>query len=123
MATQEKTPLLSSQPHARADLYNAETLKARGQKYTLVIHGGAGTMDKARSTPELRAQYKAALARALMAGYGVLRDGGEAMDAAVAAVSSMEGMIWALIPDPAEPLTHRTQIALSSTREKAQSST
>ncbi|KAH9894904.1 asparaginase [Cubamyces lactineus] len=91
MATHEKTPLLCSQPHVRADLCNAETPKARGQKkFTLVIHGGAGTMDKARSTPELRAQYKAALARALTAGYGVLRDGGEAMDAAVAAVSSME---------------------------------
>ncbi|KAI0331159.1 asparaginase [Cubamyces sp. BRFM 1775] len=85
MSTHEKTPLLSSQPPVRAD-----KPKARGQKYTLVIHGGAGTMDKARSTPELRAQYKAALARALMAGYGVLREGGEAMDAAVAAVSSME---------------------------------
>ncbi|KAI0360924.1 asparaginase [Trametes cingulata] len=47
-------------------------------------------MDKSRSTPELRAQYKAALARALMAGYAVLSAGGEAMDAAVAAVTSME---------------------------------
>lgn len=61
-------------------------------KYTLVIHGGAGTMDRSRSTPELRAQYKAALSRALLAGYEVLSSGGEAMDAVVAAVSSMEGM-------------------------------
>ncbi|KAI0633742.1 asparaginase [Trametes polyzona] len=79
MHSQEKTPLIPSR-------------KARGNKpkYTLVIHGGAGTMDKARSTPELRAQYKAALARALLAGHAVLSAGGEAMDAAVAAVSSME---------------------------------
>ena len=48
-------------------------------------------MDKSRSTPELRAKYKAALSRALLAGYTVLEAGGEAMDAAVAAVSSMEG--------------------------------
>ncbi|KAI0829932.1 asparaginase [Trametes gibbosa] len=75
MSSLEKTPLLA----ARAS-----------PKYTLVIHGGAGTMDKARSTPELRAQYKAALARALLAGHAVLSSGGEAMDAAVAAVSSME---------------------------------
>ncbi|KAI0373435.1 asparaginase [Pilatotrama ljubarskyi] len=80
MSSHEKAPLLpqkniSSKPRS---------------KYTLVIHGGAGTMDKSRSTPELRAQYKAALARALMAGYAVLSAGGEAMDAAVAAVSSME---------------------------------
>ena len=48
-------------------------------------------MDKSRSTPELRARYKAALSRALLAGYAVLAAGGEAMDAAVAALSSMEG--------------------------------
>lgn len=81
MPSHEKTPLLSSPRAADAR-----------PKYTLVIHGGAGTMDKARSTPELRAQYKAALARALLAGYAVLSAGGEAMDAAVAAVSSLEGM-------------------------------
>jgi L-asparaginase / beta-aspartyl-peptidase len=60
-------------------------------KYTLVIHGGAGTMSKADSTPEEYAAYRNALAEALKAGYAVLRDGGEAMDAAVAAVTSMEG--------------------------------
>ncbi|KAH9830741.1 asparaginase [Rhodofomes roseus] len=60
------------------------------RKFTLVIHGGAGTMDKSRSTPELRASYKAALSRALLAGHEVLNSGGEAMDAVVAAVSSME---------------------------------
>ena len=61
-------------------------------KFRLVIHGGAGTMDKSRATPEVRAQYKAALREALLAGYAVLSAGGEAMDAVVAAVSSMEGM-------------------------------
>ncbi|EIW63441.1 asparaginase [Trametes versicolor FP-101664 SS1] len=79
MSSHEKAPLLS---HPRS-------VDGR-PKYTLVIHGGAGTMDKSRSTPELRAQYKAALARALLAGHAVLSAGGEAMDAAVAAVSSME---------------------------------
>lgn len=56
----------------------------------LVIHGGAGTMLRERSTPEQRRRYKAALADALQAGYKVLEHGGEAMDAAVAAVTSME---------------------------------
>ena len=62
-----------------------------GGRYTLVIHGGAGTMAKENSTPAQRAAYKAALSRALLAGHAVLEEGGEAMDAAVAAVSSMEG--------------------------------
>lgn len=78
MPSNEKAPLLPRN-------------ETRHVKFTLVIHGGAGTMDKSRSTPELRAQYKAALSQALLAGYAVLSSGGEAMDAAVAAVSSMEG--------------------------------
>jgi len=60
------------------------------QRYVLAIHGGAGTMSRDRSTPEQRANYKFALAEALRAGHAVLKDGGEAMDAAVAAVSVME---------------------------------
>ncbi|KAI0812472.1 nucleophile aminohydrolase [Irpex lacteus] len=47
-------------------------------------------MSRERSTPEQRARYKASLNNALKAGYAVLKDGGEAMDAAVAAVASME---------------------------------
>lgn len=58
--------------------------------YVLVIHGGAGTMVRDDSTPEQRAMYRAALSRALKAGYEVLKSGGEAMDAAVEAVSVME---------------------------------
>lgn len=69
-----------------------EATRSQKQRYVLVIHGGAGTMAKENSTPEQRALYKAALSRALLAGHAVLKDGGEAMDAAVAAVSSMEGM-------------------------------
>jgi beta-aspartyl-peptidase (threonine type) len=61
--------------------------------YVLVIHGGAGTMIREGSTPEQRATYRAALSRALKAGYEVLKSGGEAMDAAVEAVSVMEGGI------------------------------
>ncbi|KAG6857282.1 hypothetical protein H0H87_007115 [Tephrocybe sp. NHM501043] len=59
-------------------------------RHVLVIHGGAGTMSKAGSTPAQRAAYKAGLQAALEAGYAVLRDGGEAMDSVVAAVSTME---------------------------------
>ncbi|KZT19701.1 asparaginase [Neolentinus lepideus HHB14362 ss-1] len=65
-------------------------LPKKAGKYVLVIHGGAGTMDKSQSTPDQRARYKAALSTALETGYEVLTNGGEAMDAVVAAVSSME---------------------------------
>ncbi|KAG5734240.1 hypothetical protein E4T56_gene4698, partial [Termitomyces sp. T112] len=60
------------------------------QRHVLVVHGGAGTMSKQGSTPAQRAAYKDGLRAALEAGHNVLRDGGEAMDAVVAAVSVME---------------------------------
>jgi beta-aspartyl-peptidase (threonine type) len=77
MTTQEKIPLLSQKPH-------------RGRKFVMVIHGGAGTISRATSTPERQALYKTALKTALEAGYVVLRERGEAMDAAVAAVTVLE---------------------------------
>jgi L-asparaginase / beta-aspartyl-peptidase len=68
--------------------------KSAEPNHVLVIHGGAGTMSREGSTPEQRAAYRAALSRALKAGYDVLKNGGEAMDAVVAAVSVMEGGIY-----------------------------
>jgi beta-aspartyl-peptidase (threonine type) len=59
--------------------------------YVLVIHGGTIGMPQEDSTPENPATYKAALSQALNAGYNVLKHGGEAMDAVIAAVSAMEG--------------------------------
>jgi beta-aspartyl-peptidase (threonine type) len=78
MVTQESLPLIPRKPH-------------NGQKFVLVIHGGAGTISRAKATPEKQAMYKKALRAALQAGYAVLREGGEAMDAAVAAVTVLEG--------------------------------
>ncbi|KAH8827707.1 asparaginase [Flagelloscypha sp. PMI_526] len=57
---------------------------------TLVIHGGAGTMSRDSSTPEQREAYRETLRISLQAGYKVLQNGGEAMDAAVEAVRIME---------------------------------
>ena len=65
--------------------------RGSGRNYVLVIHGGAGTMIRDGSTPEQRAKYRTMLIRALEAGHEVLKLGGEAMDAAVAAVAVLEG--------------------------------
>ncbi len=59
-------------------------------KWSLAIHGGAGTLDRADMTPEKRAAYEAALQVALDAGAKVLADGGSAMDAIKAAIIPME---------------------------------
>ena len=57
----------------------------------LVLHGGAGTITRESSTPERLEAYRAALRAALRKGQEVLIAGGEAMDAAVAAVGVLEG--------------------------------
>jgi L-asparaginase / beta-aspartyl-peptidase len=56
----------------------------------IVIHGGAGTITRASMTPELEAQYHAALEAALRAGHGILAAGGTSLDAVEAAVRLME---------------------------------
>jgi len=64
-------------------------------KPVLVIHGGAGTFTKNASTPEQRVEYRRGLEAALQAGNAVLADGGEAMDAVVAAVTVLESVFAA----------------------------
>jgi L-asparaginase / beta-aspartyl-peptidase len=59
-------------------------------KYTLVLHGGAGTILKDDMTPELEAAYLKGLEDALAAGYSVLDEGGTAVNAVKATVVVME---------------------------------
>src|SRR5882724_4234623 len=56
------------------------------EKFGLVIHGGAGTIDRSKMTPEKEREYRAGLERALAAGYDVLKNGGSSLDATEAAV-------------------------------------
>lgn len=59
-------------------------------KWSIAIHGGAGTLSPDNMTPERRAEYEAALQLALDAGAKVLADGGTAMEAVQAAIIPME---------------------------------
>jgi beta-aspartyl-peptidase (threonine type) len=62
-----------------------------GQKpFGLVIHGGAGVIVREKLPPELEAQYRADLQKALAAGYAILAAGGSALDAVVAAIRPLE---------------------------------
>lgn len=56
----------------------------------LAIHGGAGTLRRAEMTPEREAALRTGLGAALEAGHAVLRAGGCALDAVVAAVMALE---------------------------------
>lgn len=60
------------------------------KKFSLVIHGGAGTLVKGLMTPEKEEQYKKALENALESGYAILENGGNAIDAVEVAVRKLE---------------------------------
>jgi len=62
-------------------------------KYTLVIHGGAGTILRENMTPDMEKAYLQGLENALNAGYALLHKGGSALDAVKAAVVSLEDNI------------------------------
>lgn len=58
--------------------------------FSIVIHGGAGTLVKGLMTPELEAEYKLALKSARDKGYEILEKGGSALDAVEVAVKLLE---------------------------------
>jgi beta-aspartyl-peptidase (threonine type) len=60
------------------------------QKYTLAIHGGAGTILKTDMTPELEKAYAEGLQAALDAGFAVLEEGGTSINAVKAAIVVLE---------------------------------
>ncbi|CAG8497669.1 17742_t:CDS:2, partial [Racocetra persica] len=57
---------------------------------TLVIHGGAGVIDRANFPESKQKEYLDALKESLLVGYEVLRKGGSSFDAVVASVIVME---------------------------------
>lgn len=59
-------------------------------KFSIAIHGGAGTLVKGMMTPEKEKEYKDALEKALDAGYSILENGGTSIDAVESAVKQME---------------------------------
>lgn len=56
----------------------------------IVIHGGAGAMERGRYTPDEEAAFKAKLTEALDAGYAVLDGGGSSLDAIEASIVILE---------------------------------
>src|SRR5438132_7490430 len=56
----------------------------------LVVHGGAGTIERKEMTPEKERAFRGGLERALKAGLEVLQRGGSSLDATEAAVRVLE---------------------------------
>src|SRR5215470_4271232 len=59
-------------------------------KFTIVIHGGAGTIVREQMTADLEEAYQEELKGGVDAGYGVLEQGGSAINAVKAAIVVME---------------------------------
>ncbi len=59
-------------------------------KFSLVIHGGAGTILKEEMTPDLESEYRDGLQDALNAGYSILNAGGSSLQAVELAVATLE---------------------------------
>lgn len=61
--------------------------------FKILVHGGAGTILRSALTPALEKGYREGLSSALQAGYGLLENGGTAVEAVLAATRSMEDNI------------------------------
>ena len=60
------------------------------KKYTIAIHGGAGTILRTNMTNELEKKYKTALNESILAGENILLNSGLAIDAVEASIRSLE---------------------------------
>src|SRR6266513_3313039 len=65
-------------------------MKSNENKFGLAVHGGAGTIDRSKMTPEREREYRAGIERALNAGYVILKRCGSSLDATEAAVRVLE---------------------------------
>ncbi|MDO9433211.1 MAG: isoaspartyl peptidase/L-asparaginase [Phenylobacterium sp.] len=60
------------------------------RKWAILVHGGAGTIERNQLRPEQEAAYRAALSKVVEAGAAVLDRGGSALDAVEAAIHLLE---------------------------------
>ncbi|HEY4757652.1 MAG TPA: isoaspartyl peptidase/L-asparaginase, partial [Chthoniobacterales bacterium] len=66
------------------------TKNAPPVRIALVLHGGAGTIDRNSMTPEREREYRAGIENALRAGHAILQTGGASVDAVEATVRVLE---------------------------------
>lgn len=64
--------------------------KRKAAPTVLVVHGGAGVIERATMTAAMKRAYRASIGAALLAGHRVLAAGGSSIDAVTAAVTVFE---------------------------------
>src|SRR5689334_14606565 len=70
--------------------FTTEAALADDLPVAIVVHGGAGVINRAEMSAEREARYRAGLEAARDAGYAVLERGGSSLDAVTAAVRTLE---------------------------------
>jgi L-asparaginase / beta-aspartyl-peptidase len=63
---------------------------AATHQWAIVLHGGAGVIERSSMTPQAEAEYRAGLTEAIEAGAAVLDKGGTSLDAIEAAIRILE---------------------------------
>ncbi|NNK26834.1 MAG: beta-aspartyl-peptidase, partial [Flavobacteriaceae bacterium] len=82
--------LLANCKQAEKDSGQVATETNGKAEFSIVIHGGAGTILKKNMTPEKEAAYKAILEEAIRVGYEILKNGGTSLDAVTKTINVME---------------------------------
>lgn len=75
---------------ALALLFAGHAAAQETPRWSIVIHGGAGVIERARLDAETEARYRAALSEALAVGTAVLENEGSALDAVETVIARME---------------------------------
>jgi len=66
------------------------TAQQPAPQWSIVVHGGAGVIERANLTPELETEYRAAMRQALSIGGDILDGGGSSLDAVEATILYLE---------------------------------
>lgn len=64
--------------------------KNPSQNFGIVLHGGSGTMERSKMSPEREAEYQAKMEEAIKAGYDILENGGSSLDAVEKTINILE---------------------------------
>ena len=89
--------------------------EGNGHRWTIVVHGGAGVIERAALGPEGDLAYRASLTKGIEAGSKVLDSGGSAVDAVEAVLKVFEDdpcstrrVVLYLLPRGSMSSTHRS---------------
>ncbi len=95
----DKGERIDSNPNENFNIENKITLEdgsliklseEKAGTFSIIIHGGAGTILKKNMSPEKEAAYKAKLEEAIKVGYNILKNGGTSLDAVQKTINIME---------------------------------